>query len=156
MNTKTCEEAKKVGGAQKLLQFLEKLWPMFETLTVWRGTESSHLFGPSICEVPQCQDTLSAIIGFDQVVCALTPCGRGNRSRRLGMVSEVVSHPSHAGHCCWVSYHLNFSWCGSISKVFRLLCLISTIIQQLRTAWTGHQPGRQGLKGTKLLEVGRW
>ena len=56
MNTQTCEEAKKVGGAQKLLQFLEKLRPMFETLALRRGTgtwygcscESSHLFGPSI------------------------------------------------------------------------------------------------------------
>ena len=73
----------------------------------------AHQFG-----VPQCQDTLSAIIGFDQVVCALTPRGRGNGSRRLGLFHI---------------YLLNFNWCGSTSKVFRLLCLISRIIQQLGT-----------------------
>lgn len=43
MNTQTCEEAKKVGGAQKLLQFLEKLRPMFETLALRRGTASVPL-----------------------------------------------------------------------------------------------------------------
>lgn len=141
MNTRTCEEAKKVGGAQKLLQFLEKLRPMFETLALRRGTE------PPTCLAHQFGKCHIAKIHFLQYVDLI------RSSVPLHHVAEEMGAEGYGcfTFTCWISLDVDqHQRCSGCYVWFR------GSSNSLEPAWTGHQPGRQGLKGTKLLEVGRW